>query len=95
LLAGLSVIAFIMLFSAGMGDPFSSLGKPTAISVGIMIMTIAFALLAALGLITSIRERGTEMNRVNYWFTTTSSLLHCIIVAYLAWFGIIGLTTWA
>jgi hypothetical protein len=30
LLAGLSVIAFIMLFSAGMGDPFSSLGKPCA-----------------------------------------------------------------
>ena len=65
------------------------------ISIIAMIMTIAFALLAALGLITSIRERGTEMNRVNYWFTTTSSLLHCIIVAYLAWFGIIGLTTWA
>jgi CubicO group peptidase (beta-lactamase class C family) len=95
LLAGLSVIAFITLFSIGMGDPFSSLGKPTAVSVGIMLMTIAFALLAALGLFTAIREWGTEMNRVNYWFATTSSVLHCIIVAYLAWFGIIGLATWA
>ena len=94
LLAGMSVIAFIALFTIGMGDPFSSLGKPTAISVGIMLLTIVFAMLAALGLFTAIRERGTEMNRVNYWFTTTSSLLHCIIVAYLAWFGIIGLATW-
>ena len=94
LLAGMSVIAFIALFTIGMGDPFSSLGKPTAISVGIMLLTIIFAMLAALGLFTAIRERGTEMNRVNYWFTTTSSILHCIIVAYLAWFGIIGLATW-
>ena len=60
-----------------------------------MLLTIVFAMLAALGLFTAIRERGTEMNRVNYWFTTTSSILHCVIVVYLAWFGIIGLATWA
>jgi hypothetical protein len=95
LLAGLSVIAFITLFSIGMGDPFASLGKPTAVSVGIMLATIAFALLAALGLLTAIRERGTKMNRVNYWYATMSSVLHCIIAAYLGWFGVIGLATWA
>ena len=95
LLAGLSVIAFLTLFSVGMGDPFATLGQPTYISIGIMLMTITFALFAALGLITAIRERGTKMNRVNYWYATTSSALHCIVVAYFAWFGIIGLMTWA
>jgi CubicO group peptidase (beta-lactamase class C family) len=95
LLAGLSVIAFLTLFSVGMKDPFVTLGQPTSISIGIMFMTIAFALFAVLGLITAIRERGTKMNRVNYWYTTTSSALHCIVVTYLAWFGIIGLATWA
>ena len=95
LLAGLSVIAFLTLFSIGMSDPFVTLGQPTSISIGIMLMTIAFALFAALGLITAIRERGTKMNRVNYWYATTSSALHCIVVLYLAWFGIIGLATWA
>ena len=78
-----------------MGDPFATLGQPTYISIGIMLMTITFALFAALGLITAIRERGTKMNRVNYWYATTSSALHCIVVAYFAWFGIIGLMTWA
>ena len=95
LLAGLSVIAFLTLFSVGMKDPFVTLGQPTSVSIGILIMTIAFALFAALGLITAIRERGTKMNRVNYWYATTSSTLHCIVVAYLASFGIIGLMTWA
>ena len=95
LLAGLSVVAFLTLFSIGMSDPFVTLGQPTSISIGIMLMTIAFALFAALGLITAIRERGTKMNRVNYWYATTSSALHCIVVLYLAWFGIIGLATWA
>ena len=78
-----------------MKDPFVTLGQPTSVSIGILIMTIAFALFAALGLITAIRERGTKMNRVNYWYATTSSTLHCIVVAYLASFGIIGLMTWA
>jgi CubicO group peptidase (beta-lactamase class C family) len=95
LLAGLSVIAFLTLFSVGMRDPFATLGQPTFISIGIMLMTVAFALFAALGLITAIRERGTKMNRVNYWYATTSSVLHCIVVAYLASFGIVGLMTWA
>ena len=95
LLAGLSVIAFLTLFSVGMKDPFVTLGQPTSVSIGILIMTIAFALFAALGLITAIRERGTKMNRVNYWYATTSSTLHCIVVAYLASFGVIGLMTWA
>ena len=95
LLAGLSVIAFVALFSHGMGDPFGLLGAPTMTSIGIMLMTGAFALFAALGLIAAIRERGSKMNRVNYWYATTSSALHCIVVAYLASFGIIGLMTWA
>ena len=95
LLAGMSVIAFVTLFSTGMKDPFVTLGQPTSISIGIMVMTIAFALFAVLGLMTAIRERGTKINRVNYWYATMSSALHCIVVAYLASFGIIGLMTWA
>jgi len=95
LLAGLSVIAFVALFSQGMGDPFGLLGAPTMTSVGIMLMTAAFALFAALGLFTAVSVRGARMNRVNYWFAATSSVLHCVIVAYLASFGIIGLMTWA
>jgi len=95
LLAGLSIIGFVALFVIGMNDPFESLGKPNAISVGIMLMTLLFALFTALGLLTAIKARGEPMNRVNYWFATTSSALHGLAAAYLAWFGVIGLATWA
>lgn len=94
-LAGLSAIGFVLLFISGMDDPFNALGKPTAVSIGIMLMTLLFALFTALGLLTAYKARNEPMNRVNYWFATTSSVLHGLVVAYLAWFGIIGLATWA
>jgi hypothetical protein len=34
------------------------------------------------------------MNRVNYWYSTSSAFLHLTVAAYFAWFGVIGLTTW-
>jgi hypothetical protein len=95
LLAGLSAVAFVALFAIGMGDPFASLGKPTPVSVGIMLMTLAFAAFTVLGVMTAITTRGEPMNRVNYWFAATSSALHGLVLLYLAWFGIIGLATWA
>lgn len=95
LLAGLFVIAFLMLFTIGLEDPFVALGKPTAISVGIMLATIFFALFAAIGIYVAIRDRGATMNSVNYWYSTASSMLHVVVAAYFAWFGVIGLATWS
>jgi len=94
LLAGLLVIAFITLFSFGMADPFALLGKPTAISVGIMLTTLLFGVLAATGAYVAVRDRKATMNRVNYWYSTGCAFLHLIVAAYFAWFGVIGLTTW-
>lgn len=95
LLAGLFVIAFVMLFMRGMGDPFALLGKPTMISVGIMLSTILFAAFAVYGFYVAVKERGTQMNRVNYWYSAGSSFLHLVVAAYFAWFGVIGLATWS
>ena len=95
LLAGLFVIALITLFSVGMADPFALLGKPTAISVGIMLTTLLFGVLAAIGAYVAIRDRRATMNRVNYWYSTGCAFLHLVVAAYFAWFGVIGLTTWS
>ena len=95
LMAGLSVIFFVWMFSLGMADPFMSLGKPTAISIGIMIATIAFALFAVAGVHSAVTNRRTDMNRGTYWFSTVSSSLHLIVVLYFLSFGVIGLMTWA
>ena len=95
LLAGLFVIAFLTLFTFGLEDPFVALGKPTAISVGIMLSTLLFGLFAAIGAYVAIRDRDAAMNRVNYWYSTGCSMLHAVVAAYFAWFGVIGLATWS
>ncbi len=97
LLAGISVVVFIALFASGMSSTsniFNTLGKPTATSIGIMLVTIAFAVFAACGAYTAVTERETEMNRFNYWYCSVSSYLHLLAAAYLLWFGIIGIQTW-
>ena len=95
LLAGLSIAAFIGLFVMGASDPFRQFGMPSAIAVGIMLSTLMFALFAALGVSTAIRERNTPMNRVNYWYSSIASFVHGIVALYFLWFGVIGLMTWA
>ncbi|MEM1176004.1 MAG: serine hydrolase domain-containing protein [Pseudomonadota bacterium] len=94
LLAGLSIIAFVVLFIVAASDPFEKLGKPGVFSILILLMTIAFAVFAVLGLVTAWRERATPMNRVNYWFSTISSSAHVLVAVYLLSYGVIGMTTW-
>lgn len=94
LLAGVSVIAFVALFTQGAADPFSRLGEPTFWSVGILISTLAFAAFAILGVRDAVRFRHWAMNRGNYWFSTVSSSLHLIVAVYLAVYGVIGIMTW-
>jgi len=94
LLAGVSVLALVGLFAAGMRDPFKQLGAPTTVSVGIMLLSIAFAVFAALGVTTSVKVRAAEMNRVNYWHSSIASYVHALVALYFLWFGVIGLMTW-
>lgn len=95
LLASVFIIAFVTLFSHGMSDPFTLLGSPTAVSLGVMLLTIAFAVSAAIGSLTAVKERHAEMNRVNYWYSATTSFIHLLVAVYLLWFGVIGIQTWA
>mgnify|MGYP001821192459 CR=1 FL=1 len=94
LFAGLSVIALVGLFVLGMRDPFNQLGAPTAVSIDIMLASLAFAVLAVLGLTSAVKARAIEMNRVAYWHSSTASSVHLIVAVYLLSFGVIGLMTW-
>ncbi len=95
LLASLSIVAVVLLFAIGMSDPFELLGKPTWVSVGINLATVAFALFAAFGVHTSVKVRAEPMNRFNYWYSTVCSSTHLVVAAYLLAFGVIGLITWS
>lgn len=94
LLASVSIAAFVGLFMVGGNDPFKQLGAPTLVSVGIMLITLAFALFAVLGVYTAIKERQTVMNKGTYWHSSIASLLNLVVAVYLLSFGAIGLMTW-
>lgn len=95
LMAGLSIILFVWMFSLGMSDPFKSLSRPTAISVTIMFATLAFAVFAVLGARAVVIYRMADMNRGTYWFSAISSGLHLVVTLYFLYFGVIGMMTWA
>ena len=95
LMAGVSIMLFVWAFSLGISDPFTTLSAPTAISVTIMLATLAFAAFAALGARAVVIYRNTEMNRGTYWFSAISSGLHFVVALYLLYFGVIGMMTWA
>jgi len=95
LLAGLSILFFIWMFSLGMDDPFTILAGPTPVSVAIMLATIAFAVFAVAGVHAAISYRKADINRVAFWFSAVSSGLHLIVALYLLSFGVIGMMTWA
>jgi CubicO group peptidase (beta-lactamase class C family) len=95
LLAAISMAFFVIFFIQGSSDPFKSLGVPSFISIGIMLSTLFFALFSLLGVYTAFKERKTPMNRINYWYSTISSISHMIVTLYFLSFGVIGLMTWA
>ena len=98
LLAGVSIIVFLVLFSIGASSTsstFENLGAPTPISVGVMLSSIAFAVFALLGTHAAVKYRDEAMNRVNYWYCALSSGTHMIVALYLMWFGVIGIRVWS
>ncbi|MGS0681151.1 serine hydrolase domain-containing protein [Shewanella sp. 125m-7] len=95
LLATLSVLCFVLMFQLGGVDPFRLLGNITYVSIGLMLSSIALLIFTFLGCYVAIKAKASEMNKVNYWYCTIASCTHLLVVSYLAWFGIIGLQTWA
>lgn len=95
LLATLSVLVFILAFAVGMSDPFDQLGSPTAVSIAIMLSTIAFALFSFFGVMCTIWSKGAGINRVAYWHSATAAVLNVVVAAYLLSQGVVGMMTWA
>ena len=97
LLAGVSIVSFVVLFTVGASSTsrmFQFLGAPSPVSIGLMLLSLAFALFAALGVFAVVKYRGAEMNRANYWYSAFSSSVHFLVALYLLWFGVIGIQVW-
>jgi CubicO group peptidase (beta-lactamase class C family) len=94
LLASVSVLLTFILLRIASRDAYSYMSKPTIVSIGVMMTTIALAVFSLIAVITVYRERGAEMNRMNYRYSVCSSVIHLIVTLYLAYFGVIGIMFW-
>jgi len=76
-------------------DDLTPLGTPSALSITIMLSSIAFTLATVASLCVLYRERTAAMNRVVYWHSlaVTGGLL--AVVIYYGYWGLIGVRLWA
>ena len=94
LIAVLSLIAFVMIFILSGDDLIERLGNLTPWSFGLFTMTLVFAI-AVLASLISVLRAGGEVRRVFRRFSIVVTTALVIAAAYLAYWGIIGLRTWA
>ena len=95
LMAALCLIGFVAIFILCADDTISRLGNLTAWSAALFLVTIAFAIASIASAIAWLRAPAEAVRRRvrRYSFLVISALL--IATAYLAYWGIIGLRTWA
>jgi CubicO group peptidase (beta-lactamase class C family) len=95
LLAVLSLLAFVGIFTASSSDIITRLGNVTVYSVGLFVTSLLFALFSLLSLLALWKARKLTIRGYVRWFSiaVTSALL--IAIGYLAWWGVIGIRTWS
>jgi CubicO group peptidase (beta-lactamase class C family) len=95
LVAVLSLAGFVVIFILSSDDLISRLGNLTVWSFGLFLTTIAYAVASVASVVALWRapEEGIRNGVRKYSTAVTTALL--IGAAYLAYWGIIGLRTWA
>jgi hypothetical protein len=87
-------LAVLMILAVG-GDPIPRLGRVTAWSLGITVLSVLFAFFSLLGLGLAMRTPASEMNRWARGYSIALSAANVTVAAYLAYWGWIGIRTWA
>jgi hypothetical protein len=94
LIAVLSLIAFVVIFILSADDLTERMGNLTPWSFGLFAMTLVFAIAALASLISVLRAGGGVRRGVRRFSIVVTTAL-VIATVYLAYWGIIGLRTWA
>jgi CubicO group peptidase (beta-lactamase class C family) len=95
LLAVLSLVAFCAVFAGASGDLLTRLGNVTGWSVALFITTVLFAVMVLMSTWSVVTASGEGVRRGVLWYSRIISLALLIAVVYLAWWGVIGIRTWA
>jgi len=89
-----SLTGAVALFAVSGDDLLQRFGRPTVWSVGFCVLTWAFALTAVLGLVLTLRARGSVVPPGVYAHALAVTLANTVVAAYLAYWGVIGFRSW-
>ena len=95
LLAVFSLVAFVGIFMVCSNDLIERMGALTGWSFALCITTIAFALASVASAISIWRNPGQDVRPGVRRFSLIVTIALLIATAYLAYWGVIGLRTWA
>jgi uncharacterized SAM-binding protein YcdF (DUF218 family) len=95
LLAVLSLVALIVIFMRTSDDPIVLLGNRTAWAVAFFLATVAFAVASMASAVALWGASQHEVRSRVRRYSTFVTVALLIATAYLAYWGIIGLRTWA
>jgi CubicO group peptidase (beta-lactamase class C family) len=95
LIAVLSLLAFVGLFILAGNDTLVRLGNLTFWSFGIFLATLIFAVATLASAFALWRARKKEIRASVRWFSIAVTLALLIAAVYLAYWGVIGIRTWA
>ncbi|WMS86383.1 serine hydrolase [Pleionea litopenaei] len=95
-IAALSVVLFMIFIIVAEGSGvLQTLGNPTMTAWLLCGSTLLFALASVASVIACIRYWQYDINIVTRYFCALSSFVFFVATAYLLWFGVIGLRTFA
>jgi len=95
LIAVLSQIGFVLIFMGAGADEIARLGNLTVWSFGIFITTLLFAFASLASAYALWRARKQQIRGFVRWFSIAVTAALLIATVYLAYWGVIGMRTWA
>jgi len=95
LLAVLCMFTMFITLGIGSRDPFARLGHMTSWSLTIFLLSIAFAVASIASAIAWLRADRRETRRSVRVYSLLVTLALLIATTYLAYWGVIGVHTWA
>jgi hypothetical protein len=96
LIAVLSLIGFVVVLQlASIQDAIALLGNFTGWSLALLLATVLFAVASIASAVALWRARQADIRGGIRWYSIAVTLALLITTAYLSYWGIIGLRTWA
>ncbi len=93
LLSTVALIVFLVVLSAA-GVFLKYAGTVSALSVGILALSLSYPLFVLLGIIELFKTKNRSPKNLPYWYAAAFSIVHASVVVYLAVYGVIGIRTW-